>query len=197
MESRATRRWGWILSSVLAVGNSALAQVANVTAIKQASSVRRPHRVVVSIPDRKLAVLENGTVLRVFAVAVGAAESPSPTGTFQIVLRLSEPTYYHPGTVIPPGKDNPLGPRWLGLNKKGFGIHGTNAPHSVGKAASHGCIRLRNREVVELYPMLRVGDVVEIRGERDSETARLFGASATPAEIVAQAGTVAGSSGGQ
>ena len=197
MESRATRRWGWILSSVLALGNSILAQDANFTAIKQSSSVRRPHRVVVSIPDRKLAVLENGTVLRVFAVAVGAAESPSPTGTFQIVLRLSEPTYYHPGTVIPPGKDNPLGPRWLGLNKKGFGIHGTNAPHSVGKAASHGCIRLRNRDVVELYPMLRVGDVVEIRGERDSETARLFGASETPAEIVAQAGTVAGSSGGQ
>jgi hypothetical protein len=99
--------------------------------------------------------------------------------------------------VIPPGKNNPLGPRWLGLDKKGFGIHGTNVRNSVGKAASQGCIRLRNRDVVELYPMLSVGDVVEIHGERDSDTARLFGGSATQADIVAQAGTIAGSAGGQ
>jgi lipoprotein-anchoring transpeptidase ErfK/SrfK len=135
--------------------------------------------------------------LRVFPVAVGAVESPSPIGVFPIVQQLSHPTYYHPGTVIPPGKNNPLGPRWLGLNKKGFGIHGTNAPNSVGKAASHGCIRLRNRDVVELYAMLSVGDVVEIRAERDMETARIFGDGNTHAEIVAQAGVIVGSAGGQ
>src|SRR5262249_49272140 len=156
--------WKWILGLVIALGSSALAQVGIVTPAEQASNrvLRLPRRIVVSIPDRKLAVIESGTVLRVFPVAVGAADSPSPIGTFQIVQRLSNPTYYHPGTVIAPGKDNPLGPRWLGLNRKGFGIHGTNAPNSVGKAASHGCIRLRNRDVVELYPMLSVGDVVEI-----------------------------------
>ena len=62
---------------------------------------RVPRQVLVSISDRKLAVLENGRVIRTFPVSVGAADSPSPTGEFQIVNRLTNPTYYHPGTVIP------------------------------------------------------------------------------------------------
>jgi lipoprotein-anchoring transpeptidase ErfK/SrfK len=76
--------------------------------------------------------------------------------------------------VIPAGKDNPVGTRWLGLSQKGYGIHGTNAPKSVGHAASHGCIRLRNRDVERLFTMLQVGDVVQIRGERDDEIAQIF-----------------------
>jgi hypothetical protein len=156
----------------------------NVDANGRTSLTRR--EVVVSIPDRKLAVLDNGTVLRIFPVAVGARNSPSPAGEFQIVRRLTNPTYYHPGAVIPPGKDNPLGPRWLGLNQRGFGIHGTNAPTSVGKAASHGCIRLRNRDVVELYSMVRAGDMVKIRAERDAEIARIFGTGSNPRSLVAQ-----------
>jgi hypothetical protein len=77
--------------------------------------------------------------------------------------------------VIPSGPGNPLGPRWLGLNKKSYGIHGTNAPRSIGKAVSHGCIRLRNPDIVRLFSMLQVGDLVEIHGERDSDTIRAFG----------------------
>jgi len=60
------------------------------------------------------------------------------------------------------------------LSQKGYGIHGTNAPRSIGHAASHGCIRLRNRDVEKLFTMLQVGDVVEIRGERDDEIAQIF-----------------------
>ena len=130
--------------------------------------------VLVSIPDRKLAVLEDGNVIASFPIAVGAPASPSPTGEFQIVSRVTNPTYYHPGIVIPSGKDNPVGTRWLGLSQKGYGIHGTNEPKSVGRAASHGCIRLRNRDVEKLFTMLRVGDVVQIRGERDDEIAQIF-----------------------
>ena len=77
--------------------------------------------------------------------------------------------------MIPSGKDNPLGTRWVGLSQKGYGIHGTNAPKSIGHAASHGCIRLRNRDMEKLFTMLRVGDVVQIRGERDDEVAQVFG----------------------
>lgn len=133
------------------------------------------HRVVlVSLADRKLAVIEDGNIVAKFPVAVGAATSPSPTGKFQIVNRVSNPTYYHPGTVIPGGKDNPVGTRWIGLNQKGYGIHGTNAPKSVGHASSHGCIRLRNRDVERLFTMLRVGDVVEIHGECDEQVAEVF-----------------------
>jgi len=131
--------------------------------------------VLVSIPDRKLAVLEDGEVLAQFPIAVGADASPSPTGEFQVVNRVSNPTYYHAGTVIPTGKDNPVGTRWLGLSQKGYGIHGTNAPRSIGHAASHGCIRLRNRDMERLFTMVRVGDVVRIRGERDDEIAQVFG----------------------
>jgi lipoprotein-anchoring transpeptidase ErfK/SrfK len=138
------------------------------------SQSQSKRQVLVSIPDRKMAVIENGFVIRTFAVSVGAPVSPSPTGKFKIVNRLAAPTYYHAGVVIPPGGRNPLGPRWVGLNKRGYGIHGTNAPGSVGRAASHGCIRLRNRDIVQFAKLVNVGDSVEIRGERDQEIARIF-----------------------
>jgi lipoprotein-anchoring transpeptidase ErfK/SrfK len=138
------------------------------------SPVRHRSTVVVSIPDRKLAVIADGKIRRVFVVSVGAAASPSPTGHFQITNRIANPTYYHPGVVVPAGQNNPLGPRWIGLNKKSYGIHGTNVPRSIGKAASHGCIRLRNADVIELYSMLAVGDTVEIHGERDAATQHAF-----------------------
>lgn len=169
---------GLVALAVLAV--SAAAQDA-----KPAEQARIKRTVLVSLPDRKLAVLEEGDVIASFPVAVGAAVSPSPTGEFEIVNRVEKPTYYHRGVVIPPGKDNPIGTRWVGLSEKGFGIHGTNAPKSIGHAASHGCIRLRNRDMERLFTMLRVGDVVEIRGERDEETAEIFGGEAEGAVLAA------------
>lgn len=158
----------------------------------QAQSTSR--QIIVSIPDRKLAVLENGSVIRKFEIAVGASISPTPTGEFVVVNRLSNPTYYHPGVVIPPGPDNPIGTRWLGLNRKGFGIHGTNAPASVGTSASHGCIRLRNRDMEKLFALLQVGDTVEIRDQRDSQLAQIFGSH--DYSIVAQTQTISTAAGG-
>jgi len=131
--------------------------------------------VLVSLVDRQLAVIEDGEVIATFQVAVGADVTPSPTGEFKVVNRVENPTYYHPGIVIPSGKDNPLGTRWLGLSEKGYGIHGTNSPRSIGHAASHWCIRLRNRDVEKLFTLVRVGDTVQIRGERDEQTAEIFG----------------------
>ena len=145
---------------------------------ESASSETSSRTVVVSIPDRKLAVIADGDVIAQFPIAVGAAESPTPTGEFRIVNRVTNPTYYHPGSVVPAGKDNPVGTRWVGLSQKGYGIHGTNVPRSIGRAASHGCIRLRNRDMEKLFSMLRVGDVVEIHGERDEEVAEIFGSEA-------------------
>jgi len=131
-------------------------------------------RLVVSIPDRKLAVIENNAVVEVFAVAVGAPNSPSPTGTFTIVNRVANPTYYHPGKVIAPGPQNPIGTRWIGLNHKGYGIHGTDEPSSIGYAKSRGCIRLRNADVERLFDRVRTGDVVELHAERPPELDQLF-----------------------
>src|SRR5581483_3808133 len=131
-------------------------------------------RILVSIPDRKLAVVEGNRVIRVFTVAVGASVSTTPSWKFEIVTAVSQPTYFHSGVVIPPGADNPVGTRWIGLNQKGYGIHGTNDPQSIGKAASHGCIRLRNRDIEQLFEMVRVSDTVEIHAERDEQIAAIF-----------------------
>ena len=150
-----------------------------------AAPVRTTRVVVVSIADRKLAVTESGNVLAQFPIAVGARVSPSPLGEFAIVTRVANPTYYHRGTIIPTGKDNPVGTRWIGLSKKGYGIHGTNAPGSIGHAASHGCIRLRNRDMEELFTLLQVGDLVQIHGERDEEVAQIFGTKADDTIVAA------------
>lgn len=161
--------------------------------VAKAAERQRARRVVlVSIADRRLAVIEGGKVLASFPVAVGAAVSPSPTGEFEIVTRVANPVYFHPGAVMAAGENSPVGTRWMGLSVKGYGIHGTNEPHSIGRASSHGCIRLRNRDVEKLYAMLRVGDAVEIRGERDEEVARVFGGTVEMAGV-----TASGHMGGQ
>ena len=149
------------------------------------SPVRNRRVVVVSIVDRKLAVTEGGNVVAQFQVAVGARVSPSPRGEFAVVNRVANPTYYHRGSVVPSGKDNPIGTRWIGLSKKGYGIHGTNAPQSIGRAASHGCIRLRNQDMEQLFTMLQVGDLVQIHGERDEEVSQIFGPKAEDGMVAA------------
>jgi lipoprotein-anchoring transpeptidase ErfK/SrfK len=193
-QSEAERKSTRFLTLILMLSVASVANGQNATTVVPP----RAHRqVVISVPDRKLAVVENGVVLRRFAVAVGAAVSPSPTGEFEIVNRLVEPTYYHSGVVIPAGPMIPLGPRWVGLSKRGYGIHGTNAPGSIGRAASHGCIRLRNRDIVQLFAMVSVGDSVEIRGERDEQTARIFGGEAPTTTEAATLTQSAGVAGGQ
>jgi lipoprotein-anchoring transpeptidase ErfK/SrfK len=164
------RKAGEVVAVAILMALPAMAQIPEGVAAERSSRT-----VVVSIPDRKLAVIADGNVIAKFSIAVGAAASPSPTGEFRITNRVMNPTYYHPGTVIPAGKDNPVGTRWLGLSQKGYGIHGTNVPRSIGRAASHGCIRLRNRDMERLFSMLRIGDVVQIRGERDEQVAAIFG----------------------
>jgi len=132
-------------------------------------------RIVISIPDRKLALVENGRVVKVYATAVGAAESPTPAGEFQIINSIPKPTWYTRNKVVGPGKENPLGTRWLGLSRKGYGIHGTNVPSSIGKAASHGCIRMRNQDVEDLFTRVEVGDTVEMHDTRNERVSEIFG----------------------
>jgi lipoprotein-anchoring transpeptidase ErfK/SrfK len=131
-------------------------------------------RIVVSIPDRKLVLLTAGQVVKIYDVAVGKASTPSPEGEFRIINRIPNPAWYAPGKVVAPGKANPLGTRWMGLSARGYGIHGTNAPKSIGKAASHGCIRMRAVDLEELFDLVSIGVVVEIHGERPEILARIF-----------------------
>jgi lipoprotein-anchoring transpeptidase ErfK/SrfK len=156
--------------------------------------------VLVSIPDRKLALFENGRVVRVYRVAVGKTSTPSPTGGFKIINRVTNPTYYHKGRVIAAGKGNPVGSRWMGLSAKGYGIHGTNQPNSIGKAASTGCIRVGKKDLEELFALVDAGDMVQIRAKRDEQVAAVFGngtESVAKSETIAQAETESSAGGGQ
>jgi len=181
MKQRVTRttKAMWTLVAMLAMTNlsAALQSAVPVTVVPKAPEFAKAtvHFVLVSIPDRKLALIENGKVIRIYRVAVGKSSTPSPTGSFRIVNRVSNPTYYHKGNVIAAGKGNPVGTRWMGLSAKGYGIHGTNQPSSIGKAASTGCIRMGQSDLEELFERVSVGDAVEIRAERDEQAAKIFG----------------------
>jgi lipoprotein-anchoring transpeptidase ErfK/SrfK len=160
--------------------------------------------VLVSIPDRKLALIENGKAVRIYRVAVGKISTPSPAGEFKIVNRVTNPTYYHKGQVIAAGKGNPVGSRWMGLSAKGYGIHGTNQPKSIGKAASTGCIRVGKEDLEELFALVNVGDAVQIRAERDEQIAAVFGTGTgigtgpgAESETIAQVESESSAGGGQ
>ncbi len=193
--SKATARTKWALlaTTLLMATAEAIAQEKPTHRATPAAqgATNSQRRIVVSIPDCKLALVENGRVVKIYRVAVGAQVSPSPSGEFKITLRLVEPAYYAPGVVIPPGKDNPLGTRWLGLSQKGYGIHGTNQPGLVGRRVSHG-------DMEELFELVRAGDVVELHAGRTTELARLFGDDDAPAAVAAELAPVgAGANGGQ
>lgn len=186
-----------ILSAVsflipVAGATSARAQSASAPAPVKAEASLAPAKIsrtiLVSLEDHRLALLEDGVVKAIYPVAVGKASTPSPTGTFTIVNHVINPTYYHHGEVIPPGPENPVGNRWMGLSIAGYGIHGTNAPRSIGKAVSHGCIRMSQRDLDKLFAQVGVGDTVEIVAERDEETAAIFGVpAAAPRSVAAPA----------
>jgi hypothetical protein len=163
-------------------GNLAMAAMTAMVLASQANAQDAVKRViVVSLEDHKLALVEDGQVKKVYTVAVGKPSTPSPVGTFTIERRVANPTYQHNGKIVPPGPRNPVGTRWMGLSKHGYGIHGTNEPTSIGKAASHGCIRMAKADLEELYPLVAEGDQVELIGQRNQETAQLFGNGDGPA----------------
>jgi lipoprotein-anchoring transpeptidase ErfK/SrfK len=106
---------------------------------------------------------------RVFGVAVGRPEYPTPLGRFYIAVKQRNPWWYPPDSAwaagaspIPPGPGNPLGTRWMGLSAWGVGIHGTPDASSIGYSASHGCIRMRISEAEWLFERVRVGTPVFI-----------------------------------
>jgi len=174
----AKPKWAALGAALLVAAAEALAQEKQINRTELIAEGREQpvRRIIVSIPDRRLALVEDDRVMKIYPVAVGAMLSPSPAGEFKIAHRIPWPTYYAPGIVIPPGKANPLGTRWLGLTEKGYGIHGTNQPRLIGRRASHGCIRMRNRDIEELFELVQVGDVVELHAERSAELAQIFGA---------------------
>jgi L,D-transpeptidase ErfK/SrfK len=93
-----------------------VAAILAVAAVDACAEERRSQkRIVISIPDKKLVLMQGDRVLKMYDVAVGKPSTPSPQGEFSIVNRVPNPTWYGPGQVVGPGKNNPLGTRWMGL----------------------------------------------------------------------------------
>lgn len=119
--------------------------------------------IVINLPAFMLYLYQDGVVVKTYPIGIGSTVNPSQLGTTTIINKVHHPTYYPPDWYrkglqpIPPGPDNPVGTRWLGLGFKGYGIHGTNQPWTIGTAASAGCIRMYNHHVEELADLVGVG----------------------------------------
>ncbi|MBI4387457.1 MAG: L,D-transpeptidase family protein [Candidatus Omnitrophica bacterium] len=112
--------------------------------------------------ENMLKLLADGEPLKTYRVGTGANNS-TPVGQFTITNKLENPTWYKAGAVVPPDSpDNILGTRWLGFSLKGYGIHGTTLPESIGKQESSGCIRMLNQDVEELYSIVPTGASVTV-----------------------------------
>jgi lipoprotein-anchoring transpeptidase ErfK/SrfK len=126
--------------------------------------------VIVIKRDTHHLTLYNGMrYVRVFGVATGQAQYPTPLGRFAIVAMWRNPWWFPPNSPwavgehpTPPGPGNPLGTRWMGLSSPGVGIHGTPKPESIGYSLSHGCIRMRIPDAEWLFEHVRVGATVFI-----------------------------------
>jgi lipoprotein-anchoring transpeptidase ErfK/SrfK len=106
---------------------------------------------------------------RLFEVATGQNQYPTPLGRFTIVVKWKNPWWYPPASPwaqgqspIPPGPGNPLGTRWMGLSAPGVGIHGTPSDSSIGYSVSHGCIRMHIPEAEWLFNRVDIGTTVFI-----------------------------------
>ena len=121
-----------------------------------------------------LQVHDGEKLIAAYPVTVGSERTASPIGEWKVRRITKMPTFRYDKEMLqhgqrsgnfhllPPGPRNPVGVMWIALNKKGIGIHGTNDPDSIGHAASHGCIRLANWDVVRLATKIKPGENVSI-----------------------------------
>ena len=135
--------------------------------------------IVVNVAERALYWLRDGAVMARFPVGVGRATWQTPPGHYTIVGRRRDPIWHVPRSIqremeakgepvkkkVAPGPDNPLGKYWLQLSTPGYGIHGTNAPWTVGKYTTHGCVRLRPDDIEWLFNHVPTGTPVDIVDE--------------------------------
>ncbi len=138
-------------------------------AVLMALTRRLPARVAVDRSDFTLTLIRGEVRVKTYTVAVGQARYPTPTGSLSVGRKERDPTWNPPNApwaaeldTVPPGPDNPLGTRWIGLSIPSIGIHGTYATGSLGTNASHGCIRMSIPDVEELFEQLDVGTPVRI-----------------------------------
>jgi lipoprotein-anchoring transpeptidase ErfK/SrfK len=124
--------------------------------------------IVINRSINRLYLYAGNKLTRTFPVATGQAIYPTPVGEWHIVVKYRNPWWYPPTQdawarglkPVPPGPNNPLGTRWMGLNAPGVGIHGTDAPSSIGYSASHGCVRMQVPDAEWLFDHVDIGTTV-------------------------------------
>ena len=117
-----------------------------------ASTQKSSTKIIISVPEHKLYLYQNDKLLHTYPVAVGKPATPSPRGDFVVTQK----------AIWGDG----FGTRWIRFSAPWgiYGIHGTNKPWTVGTVASHGCFRMYNRDVEQLYPLISLGTPVIIKG---------------------------------
>ena len=128
--------------------------------------------IIINVPECRLFFFRGDTLTAVYPVTVGLPTWRTPLGSFTVTVRLKNPTWYMPPDlaarenvkreVIPPGPLNPLGDFWIGTSLKHTGIHSTNNPMTVGRALSHGCLRLYPEHIEALFNQVKTGETGEI-----------------------------------
>lgn len=131
--------------------------------------------IVVNLPQRRLFLFRNGALRHSYPVAVGSEGWKTPVGDYTVREMEVDPSWEVPTSIqaemrqkgkpvltqVPPGPDNPLGSRWIGILPS-IGIHGTNAPSSIFKYSTHGCIRMATEDVEHLFEQVAKGDRVVV-----------------------------------
>jgi len=119
-------------------------------------------KIVVSKSDLNLKLIADDEVLKVYPIGIGKDNS-TPVGQFKIVNRIVDPVWYKTGAIVPAGSaENILGTRWLGISEPGYGIHGTVDKQPIQKQKTQGCVRMRNKDVEELFNIVPVNTEVII-----------------------------------
>ncbi len=124
--------------------------------------IRGPFAAVVDLSDMELTIHSHGHFVHAFPIGIGKDNS-TPMGTFKVQEKQRDPTYYGPaGVIANDDPKNPLGEYWLDLGDN-YGIHGTIDESLIGKAESNGCIRMKNRDIADVYDLLTSDSEVLIR----------------------------------
>src|SRR6476646_968648 len=130
-------------------------------------TVEQPIHLEISRSKRQVTLYQGDVAVKSYAIAVGRPGWETPLGTWHVQQKLRNPRWIHPmtGEAVPGGDpENPLGRYWIGFwtnGKNWIGFHGTPNPESVGKAASHGCVRMYDRDVEELFQKVSLGTPVK------------------------------------
>jgi len=135
---------------------------ANIRSGNKLKVVKTKFSIVVDKSQNILSLKADGDVVKTYRVSTGANDC-TPVGTFVITTKIKNPVWYTTGAVVPAASPkNILGSRWMGISKKGFGIHGTTEPQNIGKSVTAGCVRMINSDVEELYTLVPEGTEVVI-----------------------------------